>query len=140
MEETFSTTTKIPPRGERWSKGMPLDVLCYEEFNKPNFLNGKVETGIPSRYLQEPFQKILRVIRKYFTCERRSDRIHLHHIIFLMNFTGRRLLNLDFFFHQSLQGIADSVQDEENQPKKNLSHISLIKLLILEKLRQLGKI
>jgi hypothetical protein len=28
MEETLSTATKIPPHGERWSKGMPLDVLC----------------------------------------------------------------------------------------------------------------
>jgi hypothetical protein len=93
-EETLSATTEIPLHGERWSKGMPLDTLCYEEFIKPNCLNGKVETGVPSRYLQEPFQKLLMVIRKYFTCERRSDRIHPHHIRLLMHFTGRRPLNL----------------------------------------------
>jgi hypothetical protein len=35
--------------------------------------------------------------------------------------------------------MADNVQAEANQPKKNLSHISLIKLLIVEQLRKLGK-
>jgi hypothetical protein len=72
-EETLSTTTDIPPRSERWSKGMPLDMLCYEEFIKPNSLNGKIRASVLNRYLQEPFQKLLKVIRKYFTCERRSD-------------------------------------------------------------------
>jgi hypothetical protein len=95
--------------------------------------------GVPSRYLWEPFQKLMKVIRKYFTCERRSDRIYPHHIRLLMHFTGKRSLNLPFFLHQSLGGMADNVQAEANQPKKNLSHISLIKLLIVEELRRLGK-
>jgi hypothetical protein len=138
-EETLSAATKIPPHGERWSKVMPLDVLCYEEFIKPNCLNGKVEAGIPSRYLQEPFRKLLRAIRKYFTCEGRFDRIHPHHIRLLMHFTGRRSLNIPFFLHQSLREMADSIRAEANQPKKKLSHVSLIKLLIVEELRRLGK-
>jgi hypothetical protein len=33
----------------------------------------------------------------------------------------------------------ENIQAEVNQPKKNLSHISLIKLLIVEELRLLGK-
>jgi hypothetical protein len=79
------------------------------------------------------------VIRKYFTCERKSVKIHRHHIRLLMHFTGRRSLNLPFFLHQRLRGMAGSVQAKANQPKKNLSHISLIKLLIVEELRRLGK-
>jgi hypothetical protein len=114
---------------------MPLDVLCYEEFIKPYCLNGKVEAGIPSRYLQEPFRKLLRAIRKYFICEGRFDIIHTHHIILLMHFTGRRPLNIPFFLHQSLQEMAENIWVEANQPKKKLSHVSLIKLLIVEELR-----
>jgi hypothetical protein len=102
-EETLSSTMDIPPHGERWSKGMTLDMLCYEEFSKLDYLNGKVGAGIPSQYLQEPFWKLLRAIRKYFTCEGRFDKIHSHYIILWMNFIGRRLLNLPFFLHQSLQ-------------------------------------
>jgi hypothetical protein len=118
---------------------MPLYVLCYEEFINPNCLNEKVEMSMPCRYLQEPFRKLLMVIRKYFTCERRSNRIQPHHISLLMHFTGRRPLNLPFFLHQILRGMAYNVQDEANQLEKKLSHISLIKLLIVEQLRHLGK-
>jgi hypothetical protein len=134
-EETLSPTTEIPPCDERCSKGMPLDTRCYEEFIKPDCLNEKFELGVPSRYLQEPFQNLLRAIKKYFTCKRRFDRIHSHHIILLMNFTGRRLLNLPFFLHQSFREMADNVRDEANQLKKKLSHVSLIQLLIVEELR-----
>jgi hypothetical protein len=106
---------------------------------KPNCLNGKIGMGVPSRYLREPFQKLLKMIRKYFTCEIRLDIIYPHHIILLMHFTSKRSLKLPFFLHQSLGGMANNIQAEENQPNKNLSHISLIKLLIVEELRRLGK-
>jgi hypothetical protein len=55
MEETLSGAIEIPWHGERWSKGMHLDVLFYEEFIKPNCLNGKIRMGVPSLYLWDPF-------------------------------------------------------------------------------------
>jgi hypothetical protein len=102
IKEIMSTATEIPLHGERWFKGIPLDAQCYEDFIKWDCLGGKVEAGIPRRYLQEPFQKLLRVIKKYFTCEGRSNRIHSYHIRFFMHFTGRRPLNIPLFLHQSL--------------------------------------
>jgi hypothetical protein len=138
-EETLSATIEIPLCDETWSKGMPLDVICYEDFIKLDCLNGKVEVGIPSRYLHEPFQNLLGAIRKYFTCEGRYDIIHPHHIKLFIHFTGRSSLNLPFFLHQSLREMVDNIQAEANQTKKKLSHISLIKLLIVEVLRQLGE-
>jgi hypothetical protein len=50
-EETLLAVMEIPRHGERWSKGMPLDILCYEKFIKPNFLNGKIRVSVLSRYL-----------------------------------------------------------------------------------------
>jgi hypothetical protein len=35
--------------------------------------------------------------------------------------------------------MVDNAQDEENQSKKKLSHVSLIKLMVVEELRQLGR-
>jgi hypothetical protein len=134
-EETLSVTTKIPSCGERWFKGMHLDAWCYEDFIKRDCLGGKVETSIPSRYLQGPFQKLMEVIRKYFTCEGRFDIIHSHHIRLLMHFTGRRLLNIPFFLHQSLREMADNARAEVDQSKRKISHVSLIKLLMVEELR-----
>jgi hypothetical protein len=98
-EETMSAVTEIPPRGERRSKGMPLDVLCYEYFIKPNCLNKKIRAGVSSRYLWESFQNLLKVIRRYFTCERRSERLYPHYIRLLMHFIGRGPLKLPFFLH-----------------------------------------
>jgi hypothetical protein len=56
-----------------------------------------------------------------------------------MHFAGKRPLKLPFFLHQSLGGMANNVQAEANQSKKNLSHIPLIKLLIVEKLKRMGR-
>jgi hypothetical protein len=98
----MSAATKIPSCGEMWFKGMSLDARCYEDFIKKDCLGGKVETGVPSRYLQGPFQSLMEVSRKYFTYEGRFDSIHSHHIRLLMHFIGRRLLNMHFFLHQSL--------------------------------------
>jgi hypothetical protein len=98
-KETLSTTTKIPLCGEIWFEGMPLDILCYKDFIKPNYLNGRIGADIPSQYLQEPFQKVLKVIRRYFTCEGRFDRVYPYHIRLLMHFTGKKPLNLPFFLY-----------------------------------------
>jgi len=54
-EETLLTITKILLHNERWFKGMPLDMQCYEDFIKRDCLGGKVEAGVTRRYLQEPF-------------------------------------------------------------------------------------
>jgi hypothetical protein len=50
-EETVATVTEIPPHSKRWSKGMPLDTQCYEDFIRQYCPVWKVEVGIPSRYL-----------------------------------------------------------------------------------------
>jgi hypothetical protein len=33
---------KIPPHGEKWFKGMPLDISCYMDFIKTEFQNQKI--------------------------------------------------------------------------------------------------
>jgi hypothetical protein len=139
MEKTLSVVTKIPPHAEKWFKGMPLEILCYKEFIKPNCINGKVGAGVPSQYLRGPFQKILKVIKRYFTCEGRFDSVYPYHIMLSMHFTGKKPLNLPFFLHRSLENMENSVQAETNQPGNNLSNFSLIKLLVVEQLRHLNK-
>jgi len=67
IEEIVSTVIEIPPRKEKWFKGMSLDTLCYKDFIKHNCLNGKIGADIPSQYLLDLFQKLLKVIRRYFT-------------------------------------------------------------------------
>jgi hypothetical protein len=47
LAASYSFKGLIPPHGEKWFKGMPLEILCYKEFIKPNCLNGKIGVGIP---------------------------------------------------------------------------------------------
>jgi hypothetical protein len=56
-----------------------------------------------------------------------------------MHFTGKNPLNLPFFLHRSLERMADNIQAEADQPRKNLLYLSLIKLLVVEELRRMGK-
>jgi hypothetical protein len=76
----MSVATEIPLQGEKWFKGMALDTSCYMDFIKPKHQNQKMGVGIPSVYLLEPFEKLLKVIRKYFTCEGRFNKVYTYHI------------------------------------------------------------
>jgi hypothetical protein len=42
MEETLLVGMKISLRGEKWFKGMPFNIFFYQDFIKPNCLNGKI--------------------------------------------------------------------------------------------------
>jgi hypothetical protein len=59
MEETLSATMEIPPHSEMWSKGIPLDVLFYEYFIKPNLhewenQSGRSESVSPRAFPKDP--------------------------------------------------------------------------------------
>jgi hypothetical protein len=126
--------TEIPLQGEKWFKGMHLDISCYMDFIKPKYQNRKIGADIPSEYLLEHFEKLLKIIRKYFTCEGRFDKVHPYYIRLLMHFTRKNLLNMSFFLCRSLGKMADSVQAKVDQPGNNLFHFSLIKMLVVEEL------
>jgi hypothetical protein len=108
-EETLSAAMEIPPRGEKWFKGVPLDISCYMDFIKPECRNRKIGAGIPSQYLVEHFEKLMKIIRRYFTCEERFNRVYPYHLRLLMHFIGKNPLNLLFFLCRSLGKMVDNV-------------------------------
>jgi hypothetical protein len=118
---------------------MPLDPSFYIDFLKPKYRNQKIGATIPREYVLEPYEKILRVIHKYFTCEGRFDRVYQYHIRLLMHFTGKIPLNLPFYLYRSLGKMADRVQARVDQLKSSLFHFSLVKLLVVEELRKLNR-
>jgi hypothetical protein len=82
----------------------------------------------------EPYEKLLRVIQRYFTCEGRFDRVYQYHVRLLMHFTGKSPLNLPFYLYRSLGKMADKVQARADQLKSSLFHFSLVKMLVVEEL------
>jgi hypothetical protein len=118
---------------------MPLELMFYIDFLKPQYRKQKIGATIPREYVLEPYEKLLRVIQRYFTCEGRFDRVYQYHIRLLMHFTGKIPLNLPFYLYRSLGKMADKVQARVDQLKSILFHFSLVKLLVVEELRKINR-
>jgi hypothetical protein len=89
---------------------MPLELMFYIDFLKPWHRNQNIGATIPKEYLLEPYEKVLIVIQRYFTCEVRFDRVYEYHIRLLVHFMGKITLNLPFYLYRSLGKMANKVQ------------------------------
>jgi hypothetical protein len=94
---------------------------------------------MPVSHLEEEWQDLFKGIHLYFTSEGRYDKLMLYHFRLLDHFTGKTLLNLPFFLHKSLTKVCKKIRAEPLSIKNSLCHFGLIKLIILEELKQRGR-
>jgi hypothetical protein len=78
-ELSISVATEIPNTGERWFKAMTLNVAFSKEFLKPKYQGDNLSKGVPINHMLEGFDKMLKVIQRYFTCEGRFNMIYQYH-------------------------------------------------------------
>jgi len=88
-KETVFVATEIPTQGKKWFKGMPLDSILYTNFLKPRYKKQNFGATIPRECILEHYERLLRVIQRYFTYEGRFDRVYQYHIRILMHFTEK---------------------------------------------------
>jgi hypothetical protein len=86
-----------------------MELMFYIDFLKPQYRKQKIGSTIPREYLLEPYEKLLRVIQRYFTCEGMFDMVYQYHIRLVIHFTRKILLNLPFYMYRSLEKMADKV-------------------------------
>ena len=84
----------------------------------------------------EYFDKMLRVIQRYFTCEGRFNMVYQYHIRMLLHFTRKEAMNLPFYLFRSIGKMSDKVQAKSKQVDTSVIHSGLIKLLVMEELRK----
>jgi hypothetical protein len=84
----------------------------------------------------EGFDKMLKVIQRYFTCEGRFNMIYQYHIRILLHFTGKEVINLPFYLFRSIGKMVDRVQDKSKQVDTSVFHSGIIKMLVMEELRK----
>jgi len=132
-KETIFHFTKIPLLGEIWFKGMELDASHYKYFVKPQY-KGKYGHTFQKNYLLNHYNKLLKVIQRYFTCEGHFSRVYQYHISLLMHFTSKRSLNLPYYLFKNLGKMVEKVQSKGEKHLPNLFHFVLIKLLVLNEL------
>ena len=89
---------------------MTLNVSFSKEFLKPEYQGDNLSKGVPMNHMLEGFDKILKVIKRYFTYEGRFNMIYQYHIRLLLHFTGKDAMNLPFYLFRSIGKMSDMVQ------------------------------
>jgi hypothetical protein len=84
----------------------------------------------------EGFDKLLKVIQRYFTCEGRFNMIYQYHIMPLLHFTSKDAMNLPFYLFRSIEKMSDRVQAKPKSVDTSVFHSSLINILVMEELRK----
>jgi hypothetical protein len=135
-KDTIATSTKIPKTGERWFKYMTLNATFSKYFLKPNYDKDNLSKGVPRSHLVEGFDKMLKIIQRYFTCEGRFYMIYQYHIRLLLHFTGKDLMNIHFYLFRSMGKMDDRVQDKSKAVDTSVFHSGLIRMLVMEDLKK----
>jgi hypothetical protein len=86
--------------------------------------------------LEDKWQKLLKVIQVYITCEGRYGRVMLYHFRIINHFTGKNPLNLPHYLHRSLTKMAQKVQAKPEKINSRLFHHGLIKLIVMGELQR----
>jgi hypothetical protein len=135
-EATISTTTEIPNIGERWFKSMNLNASFSKEFLKPKFQRDNLSKGVPRSHMVEGFDKMIRLIQRYFTCEGRFNMIYQYHIRLLLHFNGKDLMNLPLYLFRSTRKMDVRVQTKSKAMETSVFYSWLIKMLVMEELKK----
>ena len=114
-EALISEVIELPCTGEKWFKTtIPKDVE-FRSYLKPEHRGMIWKKSVPSSWLEESWQQLLKAIVVYLTCEGRYNRAMIYHFKLMNHFTGNNPLNLPFYLHRSLGKMAHQVKD---QPSK----------------------
>jgi hypothetical protein len=133
-ETSISAATGIPIKGEKWFKSMALDATYAKDFLKPKHQDDNLTKGVPRNHLIEQFDRILRIIQRYFTCEGRFNTLYQYHIRLLLHFTGKIEMNIPYYFLRSIGKMSDMVQSNSKAVDTSIFHSGLIRMLVSEEM------
>ena len=124
-----------PDRGEMVLKE-PLPLKKRNQFPKKHYwAKEKWSRGVPRKWLEDIWQFFLIVLHKYLTCEGCYNITFTYHILILQHFVLGKELNFPYFLLKSLRKMCRGVQKSTSNPKSNVFHHGLIKVLIVAELK-----
>ena len=92
------------------ARGSPHKDVEFSSYLKPEHKNVVWKKNIPSTWLEEKWQQLLKTIMVYMTCEGRYTRVMIYHFKLMSHFTCRIPLNLPFYLHKILTKMAHQVK------------------------------
>jgi hypothetical protein len=135
-EASISTATGIPIIGERWFKAMDLSSAYEKYLFKPEYQANELSKSMPRSQLIEQFDRLLKIIQRYFTCEGRFNTLYQYHIRFLLHFIGKVEMNVPYYLLRSIGKMLDRIQAKSKDVDSSLFHSGLIRMLVS---KELGK-
>lgn len=86
-----------------------------------------------------PWDEMVYIIQKFFTCEGRYSIVYLYHIKLLLHLKGQCTISLPYFLLQSLTKMSKTIQKKKGNEDKSLYNFWLIKILIEFEVQRRGK-
>jgi len=133
-EASISTTIGISIIGEKWFKSMDLSSAYAKYFLMPEHQASDLSKGVPRNQLIEQFDRILKIIQRYFTCEGRFNTLYQYHIRLLLHFTGKIEMNIPYYLLRSIGKMSDRIQSKSKDVDTNIFQSRLIRMLFSEEL------
>jgi hypothetical protein len=134
LDNSISIATKIPNSGENWCKDISLNDSLSKEFLKPEYQEDNLSKGVPRSHMLEGFDKMLKVIHRYFTYEGRFNMLYQYHVRLLLHFTEKEAMNLPFYLFRSIGKMSDRFQSKSKKVDASVFHSGLNKMLVMEDL------
>ena len=75
-EASISAAIGIPIIGERWFKAMALSSTYEKDIFQPEYQANDLSKCMPRSQLIEQFDRLLKIIQRYFTCEGRFNTLY----------------------------------------------------------------
>jgi hypothetical protein len=82
--------------------------------------------------LVEGFDKMLKLIYRYFTYEGIFNMIYKYHNRILLHFTSKDLMNLPFYLFRSIGKMDDRVQAKSKDMDTSVFHAGFIRMILME--------
>jgi hypothetical protein len=136
FEASIAAATGIPNTGERCFKSMTLNVSFSKDFLRSNYQIDDLSKGVPRSHLVEYFDKMLKIIQRFFTCEGSFNMLYQYHIRILLHFTGKYEMNIPLYLLRSMGNMFDRVQSKSKVVDTSVFHSVLIRMLVLEELKR----
>jgi hypothetical protein len=133
-EASILSATGIPITSERWFNAMALSSPYAKDLFKPEYQASDLSKSMPRSQLIEQFDKLLKIIQRYFTCEGRFNTLYQYHIILLLHFTGKAEMNIPYYLLRSIGKMSDMIQAKSKGADSILFHSGLIRMLVSEEL------
>jgi hypothetical protein len=138
-EKFIAVATGLPMTGQRWFKTTAPKNLDYRVYLKDGYKHKAWTKGMLVSYLDEEWQHLFKGIQLYITSEGRYDKLMMYHFKLMDHFTGKNPINLPYFLYHSLMKVCNRIRAQPLSIKSTLCHLGLIKLILLQELKQQGR-